>query len=498
MVKNNYTYSIVPEPVRYEENIGVFHLDNMVSIYSDPRYMTQAKALQKSIRNDIRYDLKIADNSNRDRAIKIIDSPDIKHPEGYLLKITDKNIIISASTDKGIFYGTQTLRQVMMQSTDTKLKSVTIKDYPRFEWRGLHIDVSRHFFPVSFILKLLDLMSFYKLNRFHWHLTDDQGWRIEIKKYPELIKTGAYRKQKDGSIYGGYYSKEEIKKVISYADKLHIEIIPEIEMPGHSRAAIASYPELSCRGEKIYISNKWGISENVFCAGKENVFEFLENVLSEVIDLFPGEYVHIGGDECPKERWKNCSDCQRRIEQEGLRDEYEMQSYFIKRIISYLKNRGKKAIGWDEIMEGGLAKDAILMIWRGDGIDTGKKAVALGNDIIYCPNPICYLDWKQTSTDKRGAFGVTTIGKIYDYEPVPEGMSEGEAKRIMGLQGNIWTEQMGTEKIVEYMAFPRTLAIAETCWSLNKRNWDDFAKRVKVHLETLKEMGVNCCRDIER
>jgi len=341
-------------------------------------------------------------------------------------------------------------------------------------------------------------MSFYKLNRFHWHLTDDQGWRIEIKKYPELIGIGAYREKQDGSTYGGYYSQEEIRKVISHAEKLHIEIIPEIEMPGHARAALAAYPELSCNRKKLEVWNKWGISKDVFCAGRESVFNFLEDIFSEVISLFPGEYVHIGGDECPKIRWRKCPDCQRRIKQEGLKDEFELQSYFIKRIISYLTAKGKKVIGWDEIMEGGLAKEATVMVWRGDGIDATKKAVALGNDVICCPNPICYLDWRQTPTDKRGAFGVTTIGKIYDYEPVPEKLSKDKSKHIIGVQGNIWTERMKTGEEVEYMAFPRALAIAETCWSLNKKDWDDFANRAGIHLEILAKMGVNSCRIIEK
>ena len=493
-----YKYSIIPCPVRYKEGEGFFYLDSSVSIYSDPVYTIQAKILQKLILTDTNLSLNITDHSNKNNLIRLLVDSNITHPEAYVLKISSDSITISASTDKGIFYGIQTLRQIVLQCPDKKLRPTIIEDYPRFEWRGLHLDVSRHFFPVSFIFKLLDAMSFYKLNRFHWHLTDDQGWRIEIKKYSELTKTGAYRKQEDGSIYGGYYSREEIRQVVAYAEKLHIEVIPEIEMPGHARAAIAAYPELSCRQEKLAVWNKWGISDNVFCAGRESTFNFLENVLSEVIDLSPGKYIHIGGDECPKKRWNQCPECQKRIKQEDLKDELELQSYFIKRISSYLVNKGKKVIGWDEIIEGGLAKKVIVMVWRGDGVQASREAIALGNDVICCPNPVCYLDWKQTSNDDEGAFGVTTMGKIYNYDPIPRNLTVKEARHIIGVQGNIWTEYMKTAEMVEYMAFPRTLAIAETGWSQDKNDWDDFAKRVKVHLEILAEMGVNTCQVIER
>lgn len=493
-----YKYSIIPCPVQYKEGEGFFYLDSSVSIYSDTVYIAQANILQKLILTDTNLNLNITENSEQDDLIRLVVDSNITHPEAYMLEISSDSITISASTDKGIFYGIQTLRQIIFQCPDRQLAAATIEDAPRFEWRGLHLDVSRHFFPVSFIFKLLDTMSFYKLNRFHWHLTDDQGWRIEIKQYPELTETGAYRKQKDGSIYGDYYSQEEIKQVIAYAEKLHIEVIPEIEMPGHAVAAIATYPELSCRQEKIPVWNEWGISDDIFCAGKEQTFTFLENVLDEVIDLFPGKYIHIGGDECPKKRWKQCPDCQKRIKQENLKDGFELQSYFIKRISSYLEGKGKKVIGWDEIIEGGLAKKVIVMVWRGDGIQASREAIALGNDVICSPNPVCYLDWKQTSNDDEGAFGVATIGKIYNYNPIPGNLPVKEARHIIGVQGNIWTEYMKTAEMVEYMAFPRALAIAETGWSQDKNDWDDFAKRVKVHLEILAEMGINFCKVIEK
>ena len=493
-----HKYSIIPKPVQYKTGEGLFHMDSSVSIYSDPVYETQASILQQFILADTNLNLNIEGSSDKDNLIKLLNDTGVTHPEGYILKISRDGIIISASTEKGIFYGIQTLRQIILRCPDMKLEAAAIEDYPRFEWRGLHLDVSRHFFPVSFLYKFLDTMAFYKFNRFHWHLTDDQGWRIEIKKYPELTKTGSYREQEDGSMYGGYYTREEIRQVVAYAEKLHIEVVPEIEMPGHAVAAIAAYPELSCRKVKLPIQAVWGVYLDVFCAGREGTFDFLENVLSEVIDLFPGKYIHIGGDECPKDRWRECPDCQERIKQEGLKDEFELQSYFIKRISSYLANKGKKVIGWDEIMEGGLAEEVTVMVWREDGVQATSAAVSLGNDVILTPRLVCYLDWKQSSTDNTGSFGVSTIGNIYDYNPIPKNLSEEEAGYIIGIQGNIWTEKMETGDMVEYMAFPRALAIAETGWSQNKYNWEDFTERVKVHLEILSGMGINSYKIIER
>lgn len=496
MLKNKYY--IIPKPIRYETGEGFFYLTGSVLIYSYPAYLIQGNILQQFILKDTSLSLKVTGHNKQNKIIRLLFNKNIIHPEAYILEISADNVTISASTSKGIFYGIQTLRQIVLQCPDRKLAATVIEDYPRFEWRGLHLDVSRHFFPVSFIYKFLDAMAFYKFNRFHWHLTDDQGWRVEIKKYPELTKIGSYREQEDGSMYGGYYSQEEIKQVVVYAEKLHIEVVPEIEMPGHTVAAIAAYPGLSCRGKKLEVWNRWGISDDVFCAGRESAFDFLEDVLSEVIDLFPGEYIHIGGDECPKTRWKKCPDCQKRMVEEGLKKEEELQSYFMRRISSYLVKKGKKIIGWDEILDDGFTEKAVIMAWREDGIRTTIKAADLGDDVICCPNKVCYFDWKQTTTDKRGVFGISTIGNIYYYNPIPKNLSEEEAAHIIGIQGNIWTERMKTAEIVEYMTFPRALAIAETGWSQNKYNWEDFTERVKVHLEILAGMGINSCKIIER
>jgi hexosaminidase len=496
MLKNKY--SIIPKPIRYETGEGFFYLSGSVLIYSYPEYINQEKILQQFILKDTNLSLKVTGHNKQNKIIRLLFNKNIIHPEAYILEIYADNVTISASASMGIFYGIQTLRQIVLQCPDMKLAAAVIEDYPRFEWRGLHLDVSRHFFPVSFIYKFLDVMAFYKFNRFHWHLTDDQGWRIEIKKYPELTKTGSFRKQKDGSVYGGYYSQEEIRQVVTYAEKLHIKILPEIEMPGHAVAVIAVYPELSCRQKKLEVWNRWGISEDVFCAGKEQTFTFLENVLSEVIDLFPGEYIHIGGDECPKKRWKKCPDCQKRMAEEGLKNEEELQSYFMRRISSYLVKKGKKIIGWDEILDGGFTEKAVIMAWREDGVRATNKDADIGDDVICCPNKVCYFDWKQTTTDKRGVFGVSTIGNIYNYNPIPKNLSEEKAGHIIGVQGNIWTERMKSAEIVEYMTFPRALAVAETGWSQNKYNWEDFTERVKVHLEILSVMGINSCKIIER
>ena len=429
--------------------------------------------------------------------------------ENYHLTIDEKHITILAEVKSaGIFYALQTLLQLLPTEKNNNLKipCVTIKDSPRFEWRGMHLDVCRHFFPVTFIKKYIDLLAMYKMNTFHWHLTDDQGWRIEIKKYPKLTQIGAWRKgtmigsysdQKFDSIqYGGYYTQEDIKEVVAYASKKHITIVPEIEMPGHSVAAISSYPWLSCNGKQIDVERGWGVFEDVYCT-KDSVFNFLQDVLDEIVILFPGKYIHIGGDESPKTRWKACANCQTRIKTESLKNEHELQSYFIKRIEKYLNSKGKQIIGWNEILEGGLAPNAAVMSWQ--GTEGGIAAAKQKHYAVMTPGSHCYFDHYQSSpADEPLAFGgYTPLEKVYSYEPIPSELNEEEKHYILGAQANIWTEYILNEKHVEYMAMPRMAALAEVVWSpKEKRNETDFLNRLQTHFLLLDKLGINYAKAI--
>jgi hexosaminidase len=424
---------------------------------------------------------------------------------------------LEAQTPQGIFYGMQTLRQLLPYQIERSYLSniawtipcVEIEDEPRFVHRGLMLDVCRHFMPKEFVMKFIDMLAYHKMNTFHWHLTEDQGWRIEIKKYPKLTEIGAYRnrtlegrytspeKRKwDNTRYGGFYTQEDIKEVIAYAQKRFITIIPEIEMPGHAVAALTAYPGLSCTGGPFEVEGLWGIFNDIFCP-KEETFEFLENVLAEVAELFPSEYIHIGGDEAPKTRWKNCAHCQELIRKEGLKDEHELQSYFIKRIEKFVESKGKHIIGWDEILEGGLAPNATVMSWRGEagGINAAKQ----NHDVIMSPNTYVYLDYFQANpkTQPLAIGGFLPLWKVYSYNPMPASLTPAEAKHVLGVQGNIWTEYIPTTDHVEYMAFPRGAAIAETGWSPDaKKNYADFKERIIQQFKRYDAIGWNYCNAI--
>lgn len=434
--------------------------------------------------------------------------------EGYELEIDPNSMSIYAYRPAGLFYGVQTLLQLLPPELETgqnlpgfsqmTLPCMKIVDTPRFPYRGMHLDVGRHFFPVSFIKKYLDLLALHKFNTFHWHLTEDQGWRIEIKQYPKLSEISSYRNetlvghnrdqphQFDGQRHGGVYTQQEIRDIVQYALDRYITIIPEIEMPGHSVAALAAYPELSCTGGSFDVSTIWGVKEDVYCAGNDQVFEFLENVLSEVIDLFPSKYIHIGGDESPKIRWEICEKCQTRIQEEGLADEDELQSYFIRRIEKFLLSKGRKLIGWDEILEGGLAPEATVMSWR--GMRGGIEAAQQGHDVIMTPTSFCYFDYYQANpeTEPLAIGGYTTLKKVYSFEPVPQELSEKESKHIKGAQGNVWTEYIKTPEYAEYMSVPRMTALAEVVWSPKKsRNWKNFRARLEIFFKRLDILDIN-------
>ncbi len=435
--------------------------------------------------------------------------------EGYSL-IADANfVIIKAQQPAGLFYGVQTLRQLLPIEIESEsprpninweIPYVDITDVPRFSWRGAHLDVCRHFFPKEFVKKYIDILAMHKLNTFHWHLTEDQGWRVEIKKYPKLTEVGAWRVDREGihwnereqqksgekATYGGFYTQDEIKEIVAYAQSRFITVVPEIEMPGHAVAALAAYPENSCFGGPFTVipGGYWPIKD-IYCAGKESTFEFLEGVLDEVVPLFPGEFFHIGGDEAFKENWQKCPDCQRRIKEEGLKNEHELQSYFVKRIEKYLNSKGKRLIGWDEILEGGLAPKATVMSWR--GFDGGIEAANAGHDVVMTPTSHCYFDYYQAlQGEPLGIGGFLPLEKVYSFEPVPPNIDPEKEHHILGGQANVWTEYITTPEHAEYMLLPRLCALAEVVWSpKNSRDFNSFQNRMIKHCDRLAAAGIN-------
>lgn len=501
---------VIPVPEKVEFGEGVCRLDRHTCVYLSEfpggRFLAEElDALTNSLAA-YRWDRNSGDSGENDVRF-LLDSLCGIAPEGYLLDIHSQGVEIKAATSAGLFYGLQTFMQILSDRHFYKeteqcwlLPVVQIADKPAFPYRGLHLDVSRHFFPVAFIKKYIDLMAVYKLNRFHWHLTDAGGWRFEVRKYPELTRRGAWRTQEDWrawwnggdrtyldegeeGAYGGYYTQDEIRDVVSYAAVRHIDVIPEIEMPGHSEEVLAVYPQLSCSGR-----GKGG----EFCAGNEASFHFLENVLKEVMELFPSEYIHIGGDEASKSAWKKCPLCQKRIRTERLKDEKELQSYFIRRMEKFLTARGRKIIGWDEILEGGLAPDATVMSWRGE--KGGIEAARSGHDVIMTPGGYCYFDSYQAepSTQPYAIGGFLPYLKVYSYHPVPSALSAEQSGHILGAQANIWTEYICTPEHVEYMAYPRVLALSEVVWSpKEKKDNEDFKRRVQTHICRLQQRGVN-------
>ncbi|HTX88219.1 MAG TPA: family 20 glycosylhydrolase [Bacteroidales bacterium] len=441
-------------------------------------------------------------------------------PEGYEMKVTEKGILIRGGGGAGLFYGVQTLLQLLppgileTRGTDSsltwKVPCLEIKDQPRFPYRGMHLDVSRHFFPVEFIKEYIDLMAMYKMNMFHWHLTDDNGWRIEILRYPKLMETSAWRVDRENlpwkerpaqqpgerATYGGYYTQDQIREIVQYAKDHYITIIPEIEMPAHSVEVLAAYPQLSCTGGPFTVQpGSYWPNKDIYCAGNDSVFTFLEDVLSEVMDLFPSPYIHIGGDEADKSNWKTCPKCQARMKAEGLKDVDELQSWFIRKIEQFVTSRHRKLIGWDEILEGGLAPEVTVMSWR--GVESGIAAAKQGHDVIMTPSGYCYLDYYQASpqTEPKAIGGFTSLKKVYSFNPVPAELSEKEAAHILGSQGNVWTEYLPEPGNVEYMILPRMLALSEDVWTpADLKDWDDFRSRITTQFQRFRNMNLNFSR----
>lgn len=443
--------------------------------------------------------------------------------EGYCIKVSGNSALVKASDSNGFLYAIQTIKQLLPvdiygntpnYKARWALPCCTIKDSPRFAYRGMHLDVSRHFRSVDEVKRYIDVMAAYKLNRLHWHLTDDQGWRIEIRKYPRLTEIGAFRKgtavkkdfsTHDGIRYGGFYTQEQVREVIEYASQRGITIIPEIDLPGHMLAALASYPELGCSGGPYEVWTRWGVASQVLCPGKENTLKFLEDVLGEVADLFPSEYIHIGGDECPKDEWKNCPLCQAKIAKLGLKGdaaataEQRLQNYVTYRMQKFLESKGKKIIGWDEILEGELSEGATVMSWR--GTKGGIKAAKMGFDVIMTPTDYCYFDFYQLKDKEAQPFGIggyLPISKVYSFDPYA-GLNQEQQKHILGVQSNLWTEYISSDSHLEYMLLPRMLALCEVQWcSEVNRDYDRFLNVLKSHEFTvLDRMGYNYCKELE-
>lgn len=502
---------LIPIPKQIELKNEYFELDKNTVIFSSDINSFEALFLKENIKFKTGLDLQITSSYPKGKSIQmsvqIPDSTDFDK-EKYELSISKNDVQLSSFSNQGLFYGIQTfLQSITVQKLDkVKIQGVSISDSPNYKWRGMHLDVCRHFFSIDFIKKYIDYIAMYKMNTFHWHLTDDQGWRIEIKKYPKLTEIGAWR---DGSMighyneqrfdslrYGGFYTQEEIKEVVKYAQQRHVTIVPEIEMPGHALAALASYPEFSCTGGPFEVAKIWGVLDDVFCP-KDETFTFLENILSEVIDLFPSKYIHIGGDESPKVRWKSCLHCQSLIIKEELKDEHELQSYFIQRIEKFVNSKGRKIIGWDEILEGGLAPNAAVMSWR--GTEGGIAAAKQKHFVVMTPGSHCYFDHYQGDQKNEPiAFGgYTPVEKVYSFNPTPNELSKEEATYILGAQANVWTEYIETPEHVEYMIMPRMAALSEVLWgTANASDYKKFENRLINHFDFYEKSGINYSKAI--
>lgn len=519
--------ALVPKPVQMKLLSGAYIFESEITVrashrFSEPdsvlarllgpasgiEFVASAKAGTRAAAGD-----GTEDGTEQSAAITI-DYLEHLGSEAYELDVTQQGVHISAASDAGVFYAVQTLRQLLpadiyrttLVQREWSIPAVSITDEPRFRWRGMHLDVGRHFMPVEFVKKFVDLLAVHKLNTFHWHLTEDQGWRIEIKRYPKLTQVGSMRAQTvtgnsifkddeeleyDGLAHGGYYTQDEVRAVVAYAAQRHINVVPEIEFPGHAGAAIASYPELGNTGAQLKVMEKWGINKNTLKPSQETL-EFYRNVLSEVVALFPSKYIHIGGDEAPKDQWQESEFAQQRIAELGLADEHELQSWMIGQMDKFLAANGRKLIGWDEIMEGGLSETAAVMSWR--GMKPGLRAAAAGHDVVMAPTRWTYFDYYQADSSAEPlAIGFyTPLSDVYAFDPAPADLPDDTRRHILGAQGQLWTEFMPNSEHVEYMAFPRAVALSEVLWSpQDTRNYADFQARLPAHLQRLDTLQVN-------
>lgn len=505
--------NIIPQPSYIQEKQGTFdlaHNNNILYVGKQPEVNQIIDNFMEQMLGD--YGLSLQTNKSKKAGILLQDKKSLGE-EAYELSVAANKVVIKASTPAGFFYALRTVNQLILADENhTSLPCILVKDAPRFSYRGFLIDAGRYYLPLKDVKKAIDLAANYKLNRFHWHLTDDQGWRLEIKKYPRLTEKGSvrsnsaigtwdqyYPRHYDGKEHSGYYTQDEIRDIVRYAADRQITIVPEIEMPGHALAALSAYPEYACSfHSSLDLMAGAGISDQVYCP-KPQTFRFIKDILTEVASLFPGEYIHIGGDECPKTSWEQCEDCQALIRKENLKDEFELHAYFIQQVEKIAEGLGRKLIGWDEVLEGGLPLKATVMSWRGEA--GGIKAAQLGNNVIMTPNTYCYLDYYQENPEfaPLAIGGFISLEQVYDYEPIPEALTAEEAKHIMGIQGNIWGEYVATIEKFEYMAFPRLLAIAEVAWSQpENKNRELFISRLKKEFSFFRKRNVNTCREYFR
>ena len=497
---NPANYEVVPLPQSIVMQKGEpFILEAGVEILATADLQQEAEFLKQYLKEVTWNDLPIVQKRTKKvRYIELAVSPNVKETEGYILTVSQKGVSIQGGSAAGVFYGIQTLRKAVKEGPI--MNPVVITDAPRFVWRGMHLDCSRHFFSVDFVKKFIDLLALHNMNRFHWHLTDDQGWRIEIKKWPKLISVGSQRSGTiigtnsdidNGIPYGGYYTQEEARDIVRYAQERHITVIPEIDMPGHMLAALASYPELGCTGGPYQVGHYWGVYKDVLCVSNERVYQFVEDVLTEIMDIFPSEVIHIGGDETPTEKWLQCPKCQALQKQlpapqqsaadfEPLTSKLSpLQAHFTQRVFNFLTSKGRRALGWDEILDGS-PQDAMIMSWRGTA--PGAKAAETGHDVIMTPTTYCYFDYQQvkdTQFEPSRCGGFIPIEKVYSLDPAPDSLSVAAREHILGAQANLWAEYMTNEAMVEYQALPRMSALSEVQWTQpDRKDYDSFKERL--------------------
>lgn len=507
------TISIIPMPKVMEKKEGSFKSGNTIYIMAqDPSLaplVQHAGQLFKEAGGVKNISLLPSVKTGQTNVVYLVlDSHAVKHEEGYVLDVAKASITLKAKSTRGIFYGLQTLTQLIPVEGAKNIPAVHIEDEPRFTWRGMMFDNCRHMFSVDFIKRFIDQLAYHKLNKFHWHLTEDQGWRIEIKKYPRLQTVAAYRngtqygpnrqKDVDSIRYGGYYTQEQIKEVVAYAASKYIEVIPEIEMPGHSVAAITAYPNLACNpvsfetGKPHEVRKVWGVSKDILCAGNDTVFTFLQDVLKEVMPLFPSQYIHVGGDEAPHDAWVKCPKCQKRMQEEGLKNVTELQSWFIRRMEGFINSNNKKLIGWEEIMQGGLTPNATVHSWL--GTKSGLHASKMGNDVIMSPYSHLYFDGYQAepAIEPLAIGYYTPLETVYSFEPRHPDMTDKDAEHLLGAQANLWTEFIKTETYFDYMVFPRMDALAEITWTpIEKKDFKGFEQRLHTQFERYDKMNIN-------
>ncbi|NHK32283.1 MAG: beta-N-acetylhexosaminidase [Asgard group archaeon] len=492
---NGESFPLIPKPV-FEYKVGeFFEFSKNLTIYFEKEFEGVAKYLQKILSDTIGLEIPFVKDKREENQIIIVKNDDPYLPfEGYVVNIGTGCFYISGISPEGVFYGIQTLRQLLVKNENGswEIPNLIIRDYPRFSWRGFMLDEARHFMGKEIVKHLLDLMALHKLNKFHWHLVDDQGWRVEIKKYPKLIEIGSKRKIKtkrgekplpdNEQLYGGFYTQEDIKEIIAYAKDRFIEIIPEIELPGHSSSAIASYPELSCTGKQIDVPTKWGILSNIYCAGKKNVYKFLEDVLSEIADLFPSEIIHVGGDEVLKKNWKKCPDCQAKMQKENMQHMNELHVYMTNHFTKFLKKKGKIVMGWGQILDPKLTDDVICQFWLGKK-DEVYNHLRKGGKMVSSDMLHTYLDYP---------YFLISLKKAYNFDPILKNLDDEFHENILGLEAPLWTERVSNLNRLYYQVFPRLTAYAETAWSIiERKNFKAFMKRLSVFSEFLEEQGVS-------